>query len=213
MAITVANVIEYARIVTDHDSDTQVTDAQLIKVVNTVYQRVRRKLALHVPQLYRKNASFTATGDTQDVTGAPLSLTDFGSIWRIRRLTVGGDYEHVSVANEPSPDNIPTDQDYVYLMRGTVIEFFPTGFVSGQTFEIAYLSQPVAVTLTSDVLDVPEGFQECLGEYVASKIRLRFEEPYTAHVSEGNNALRELLWDLSKQYGISGMGMNEVTTR
>jgi len=215
MAILASDVITYARVVTDQETGNQFPDASVLPVLNAVYQRIRRQLAQRVPTLYTKRVQFTATAATQDVTAAPLSLTDFGSVRRIRRLvnSNSNEYEPVGVANDANPDSVPFDQNYVFLEKGTVLEFYPSAQVIGQIFELSYLSQPVALTAVNNSLDVPEGFQEILGEYLASKFRFRFEESAKQHIDAGDAALTEMLWDLTNRYGIQGAGLVEVGVR
>lgn len=213
MPILASDIISYARSVTDQEVGGQFTDASVLPVLNAIYQRVRRKLANRVPTVYTKQATFTATAAIQDVTGAPLSLTDFGSVRRIRRQVdaTSNFWEAVGVANSPNPDIVPFDQTYVFLERGNFLEFFPSTQVVGQIFELQYLSQPVALTGTGSVLDVPEGFQEPLGEYLAAKFRARFEEEVRMHMEMGDKALDDLLWDMERRYGVQVSGSMQVS--
>jgi hypothetical protein len=218
LAITAADVIAYARAATDHDSDTQVTDAGLIVLLGPVWQRIRRRLVQRVPTLYTKvAATFTvSSGNTQDVTGAPLSLTDYDRVRRIRRLvnsTTPTNYVPIGVADAIDPERVPVDQDVVFLERGTVLEFYPASIIPTMTFELSYLTK--AATLTgggspvgaSDAIDAPEGIQEILGEELAAKIRPRFEEDPTPHLRAAEAALGEYLWDLQRRYGVHPDGM------
>lgn len=208
-----SDVIAYARSVTDQEVTTQFPDANVLPVLNAVYQRVRRMLAARIPQLYTARVSFTATASTQDLTGAPLSLTNFGVLRRVRRLVSGTDYEPVGVANDPNPDLVPFDQTYVCLQRGMVLEFYPSTQVIGQTFEISYLTQPIDLSAVGNTLDIPQGFQECLGEFLASKFRFRFEEQATAHKEAGQEAYDNLVWTLVNTYGVQPAGSDTVGTR
>lgn len=211
--MTGSDVITYARAVTDTEVTTQNPDASVLPVLNAVYQLARRRLAARIPQLYTARVSFTATAATQDVTASPLSLTNFGVLRRIRRLVQGTDYEPVGVANEPNPDIVPFDQTYAALMRGNVIEFYPSSSIIGNTFEISYLTQPVDLTAVGNTLDVPQGFQECLGEFLAAKFRLRLEEQQRAHYEAGQLAFDNFCWTLINTYGVQSEGLYMTSTR
>jgi hypothetical protein len=213
LAILASEIIAYARAVTDTEITAPFPDANVLPVLNAVYQRVRRKLAVSVPQPYTKVVSFTASAATQDLLGAPLSLTDFGVLRRIRRLVSGSDYEPVGVANAANPDLIPFDQTYAVLLRGTILEFYPSTQVVGQTFEISYLSQPVALTAVGNTIDCPEDFREILGEFLASKFRFRNEESAAAHIEVANELFSDAIWILKNQYGVQPEGMNYTGTR
>lgn len=210
-----SDAITYARQVTDQENTAQFPDASVLPVLSAVYQRVRRKVAVRVPTLYTKVVSFTATASTQDVTAAPLSLTDFGSTRRIRRLVNAStaDYEPVGVANSPNPDLVPFDQTYVFLERGTVLEFFPSNQVVGQTFELSYLSQPAVLAATSDPLDLPNNMLEAVGEFLAEKFRFRFEESAEVHREAAEQALSDALWDLTQRYGVQSDGISMTGSR
>ncbi len=216
MAILASDIINYARQVTDQEAGNQFPDASVLPVLNAVYQRIRRKIARRVPTVYTKVVTFTATAQTQDVTGAPLSLTDFGTVRRIRRQVdqQSNQFDPVGVANPANPDNIPYDLTYAFLERGTVLEFFPANQVVGQVFELSYLSQPIALAAVGSTIDLPEGFQEVLGEFLAAKFRQRFEESPNDHLEAGNHALEDLLWDLEHRYGVQvSDGMRNMGTR
>lgn len=207
MSILVSDVLSYARIAADREDTTDITDANMIVLLKGVYQRVRRKLANKIPQLYTKRSEWTATGDTQDVTGAPLSLTDFGKIRRIRLKTGSNPntYVPVGVANEANPQAIPYGYTYVYLRRGNVLEFYPDGQITGNVFELSYLSQPININAAGNSIDCPDGYDEVLGEYLASKLRNKYEESQT-HLALALAAERDLLWDLSNVYGVNPEG-------
>jgi hypothetical protein len=119
----------------------------------------------------------------------------------------------VGLGNDIQPEQIPSDQDYTYLERGTVLEFFPSAIVAGQTFQLQYVSQPVAITAVTDVLDVLQGFQEPLGEFLAAKIRVRFEESPGIHVASAKDALAQLLMDLADRGGVAPVAFNESGVR
>jgi hypothetical protein len=212
VAITAASIIAYARAASDHDSDTQITDAGCVTLLDPLWQRMRRKLAQRVPTLYTKvAATFTvASGNTQDVTGSPLSLTDFDRVRRIRRLissTAPTSYVPIGVADAIDPERIPPEEDVVFLERGTVLEFYPAAIIPTMTFELAYLTAAPALTTTSSVLDAPAGIEGVLGEELAAKIRTRFEDDPSAHLQAAAAALDEYLWDLTRRYGVHPEGL------
>lgn len=219
MAITAADVIAYARAATDHDSDTQITDPALIILLNPIWQRVRRKLGQRVPTVFSKVTTFTiASGSTQDVTAAPLSLTDFERVRRLRKQvsnTSPASYIPIGTASKIDPEGVPWNQDIVFLERGTVLEFFPAQLIPGATFELVYISKvarlagggsPVGAT---DILDAPDGIEEVLGEALAAKIRPRFDEDPGPHLNAFGTLFDDYVWDLTKRYGVHPEGMPE----
>ena len=214
---TAADVIAYARAATDHDVDQQVTDPQLIVLLNPIWQRVRRQLGQRIPVLFTKVVTFTLTGATQDLTASPVSLTDFERVRRLRRLvdSTSQRYEPVGAANPIDPELLPPDANYAFLVRGTTLELFPAGSATGSSLELSYNTKATKLTGggtpagTSDVLDAPDGIEEVLGEELAAKIRPRFDEEASPHVQAAATALRELLWDLTLRYGVHPEGLRE----
>lgn len=210
-----SDVITYARAATDHDSDTQITDPQLVTLLNPIWQRLYRKIAQRVPTLFTKVVTFTlAAGNTQDVTGAPVSLTDFDRVRRIRRQISSSNpvaYVPVGTANPIDPENPPFGQDYGFLERGTILEFYPASGIPGLTFELAYLTSAVALTVVSSPLTgAVAGLDEVLGEELAAKIRPRFDEAAAGHIAAARYALDYILTDLQSRYGIHPEGWRET---
>jgi hypothetical protein len=216
--VLVSDVIAYARFVTNHDTDTQSTDAQLIPVVNAIYQETRRKLAMIVPTLYTAvSASFTiSSGNTQDVTAAPLSLTDFERVRLLQRQVNTSDWRPVGVANPIDPERLPVGEDFAFLERGNFLELYPSLSAPGQTFRLRYLQKPAAVTTVggaTGTLLLPDGADEYMGEMLASKMRQREKEDVKPHLDAAERALRELKWDLSNRYGSTPGGLAEGGAR
>lgn len=213
MAITAADPIAYARVATDHDTDTQVTDAQLLVLLAPLWQKLRRKLGQRISTLFTRVTTFTiSSGSTQDVTAAPLSLTDFERVRRLRKQvsnTTPASYIPIGVSDFIDPEMVPWNQDIVFLERGTTLEFFPAALIPGSTFELAYITLAAAITATSSPIDAPAGIEEILGELLAAKIRVRFEEDPGSHLAAADTALTEYLWDLGKRYGVHPYGMSE----
>lgn len=210
MAILASDVILIARAVTDQQATAQIGDTTILAVLNPLYFTVRRALGMLVPSLYRKTpAAFTiSAGNTQDVTAAPLSLTDYERIWRIRRQVNGTSYSPICVANELDSENVPSDYDFAVLERGTTLELYPSASVAGCTFELSYIAKPTKLNAVGDAVDVPDGVDYVLGQRLAAElIRPRFEEEAGAHVKAAEEAWREAKWYLQQRYGVLSQGL------
>lgn len=215
MAILASDIILLARTLTDHDSDTQITDTQLLALLNTRYEALCRALGMVVPTLRTKvAATFTvSSGNSQDVTAAPLFLTDFDRVRRIRRQVSAGVWDPIGVASPIDPETIPQEHDFVFLERGTVIEFYPSLLVVGQTFELSYVYRPVRLASTASALDIPDGADDVLAQQLAALIRGRFDEDPSAHVAEAARLWTDLKWYLQRRYGVHPEGMADQGVR
>lgn len=209
MAILASDVILLARTLTDHQNDTQIQDNPgLLQVLSPLYLALRRKLAMLVPTLYTKRVQFTlSSGNTQDYTASPLSLTDFERAQRMRRQISSSDWTPVGIANPIEPEQLPQGQDYVYLERGTVLEFYPSAAIPGSTFELSYITKATKLSTTGDTLDIPDGADLVLAEQLAAKIRPRFDEDPSPHIRAAGEHLTELKWDLVNRYGVDPEAM------
>ena len=206
----VSDVIAQVRPLTNHDVDTQFTDAQLVTLLSPRYLALLRKLIRIMPTFYTKVASWTlASGNTQDVTAAPLSLTDFDRVRRIRYQASSGSGGLIplAVANPVDPEALPYGKFFVFLERGTNIDFYPSTLAAGNTFELSYLVKGVKLATTGDTLNLPDGADYVLAQYLAADIRVRFEEDPAFHFRMGGEAFADLKHDLQDRYGIHSEGL------
>jgi hypothetical protein len=208
---TAADIIAIARPLTDHDADTQVTDPQLVKLLSPRYLALRRKLGRAVPSLFRSTVTWTATAATQDVTAAPLSLTDYDRVYRLRWLNgvAPAGYSPLGVANPIDPEMVPYGRDFVFLERGTTLEFYPSASVIGVGLELSYVTKGAALAATTDAVVLPDGADYILAQLLAADIRVRLEEDPSAHLSIAATEWTDLRWELLQRYGVHPEGMPE----
>ena len=208
---TAADIIALARPLTDHDSDTQVTDAQLVALVSPRYLALRRKLGRAVPSLYRSTVTWTAAAATQDVTAAPLSLTDYDRVYRMRFQTgtSPAGYWPMGVANPLNPEAISGGYDFAFLERGTILELYPSAQAIGTGFELSYITKGVKLTAPGDTIVLPDGADYILAQLLAADIRVRFEEDPTPHLNIATAEWQELRWQLIQRYGVHPEGLVE----
>jgi hypothetical protein len=194
---SVVDLIASARAATDHDSDTQVTDTQLTAWLNEFWPLLWRKVGNQAPTLIAKvTAAFAVTGTSQDVTASPLSLTDFDRVYRVERQ-YGSVYLPLEAADPLNPENT---YDVSFLERLTTLEFYPTAMAPG-TYRLTYLPKAATLANTSTALPLPAGYETALTERLASRIRVRFEEDPTPHLSAWSLAEAAYLKDLRRRYG------------
>jgi hypothetical protein len=187
--VTRAEARTAIRAVTDHDADTQVTDAQLNVWIDIFHQLVRRELNLIVPQLY------TATGTSQTLTGATESMTmpsDYGGLVRVEQQ-VGSDWFPIEIADELNP------HIGVLSVReeGGVLKLAPMSLAVG-TFRIVYLQEPATLSAesgTGGVLLVPKGVELVICEAVAAMVRNRDNDDPGFNLSQGPTGA---IWKMQK---------------
>jgi hypothetical protein len=206
-----SDIIALARPLTDHDSDAQVTDPQLVALLSPRYLALRRKLGRAVPSLYRSTVTWTAAAVTQDVTAAPLSLTDYDRVHRLRWQTGTGvaGYAPLGVANPLNPEAMSGGYDFAFLERGTILEFYPSAQVVGTGFELSYITKGAALTAVGSTVVLPDGADYILAQLLAADIRIRFDESPKSHLDIANDEWKELRWALQQRYGVHSEGLVE----
>lgn len=160
---------------TDHDTDTQVTQAQLLLWANEEMPIFVRRLAQAIPDRYRKvTADFSGVA-SQDLGLAPTSLTDFDRL-DVVQVKDGTLYYDLPLAPEASPESIGY---LAWRQRGiSTIDLYPASLYPGRTFRAKYLYMPAVLTNASTI-DVPRGGELYLVNMLAERTRHRHEEDTT----------------------------------
>lgn len=190
------------RAATDHDSDTQVTDAQLLVWINKEYFRLRRIIGDVAPKLYSAQVTFTiSSGNTYAIVAS-----DFERIYKLERLNVGSSYDPMVVANELDPEVIPDGAVAAFLERGATLEIYPSTAASA-SYRLTYTTKPTALASAGDACTVPEGAEEVIVQRVAARVRIRFEEDPSPHQALAAEALAEVRSFIQRRYGAHPEGL------
>ncbi len=180
---------------TDHDSDTQVTDAQLTAWLDLEYKNLRRVLAQIAPSLY-------ATADSSQVIAAgstTLALpTNYERLVRLEQQ-FGSNWFPVLISDELTPHYGELNA----REEGAAFQLSPVSLAPG-TYRFIYVALPatlVNVTDDSTALAVPSGCEDVILERVAARVRERFDEDPSAHLARADRVWREQKSALRRRYG------------
>jgi hypothetical protein len=212
VAILLSDIEASVRAATDHDTDTQVTQAQAYAWINEEYFALRRRLADAVPDLYTKvSADFTlgAGITSQDVTAAPLSLSDFAKP-RIVEIKNSPFYSPLETAGFMTAD---WGGSLSWRLRGTTIDLYPQDFVPGKTFRVKYITKPAKLVNPNDPVDVPDGAERVLVESVAARIRVRLDDDPSFHLQMRDKYWAEIRDSLVRQYVSTPQTIVDITGR
>lgn len=194
-------IVTNIRALTDHDTDTQVTDPQLFAWISTEYFAIRRTLNRVVPTLYVNTVSFTiSSGNTYTIVA-----TDFESIRRLQRLAGDSTYYAVKQASPLDPE---LARSIAFLKRGSVLEFYPSQAATG-SYKLTYMTKPTQITAGGDTVDVPEGVDEVIAQKVSAKVRTRLNDSPTVHMEAADALWKEAKRQLQRDYGIHRLGLIE----
>lgn len=200
MAATVASVLTAVRSHVAHDSDTQVTDAQLTAQVDIEYKLLRRALATIAPELFTKQSSHTVAAGAYTIT----KPTDFDRLWRLERLS-GSLYYPVDAT---APLNSYSSNTLVFIEMPTTIELQPTTLAAG-TYRLTYLA---GITAGYTSLDgIPEGLEYVVVMRVAAFAARRLEEDPSYFLVQAAEAWKMARRDLTKRNGCHGKSALNIT--
>lgn len=179
--MTLANAITAVRSATGHDVDNQVTNAQIQAWIDRAYTRTRRWLSTFMPEFF--SASYLPPALVGALGGATIAKPD--------------DYERLIRIDRQFPNNIW----YPLAMRGVLNQ--QSGIqmdVSGQ-YRITYCKRPIDGYTT---LDVPEGCEDIIIEFVCAQVRNRHDEDSAWHMGLVAQLRKEAMADLRMRYGAHG---------
>jgi hypothetical protein len=167
-----------------------------------------------VPSLFTNVVTWTATGATQDVTAAPLSLSDYDRVRRLRWLNgvAPSGYSPMGVANPIDPEKIPYGRDFVFLVRARAPPSSSTRPPpSPGTSASSWPTSPRGrrSTATSHPVVLPDGADYILAQLLAADIRVRFEEDPGPHLAIAAAEWADLRWELQQRYGVHPEGLAE----
>lgn len=194
--MTGTEAIAAVRASTQHDSDTQFTDAQLLVRLGLEYQRLRRWLCTYAPALCKSTSIITIAAGASTI--AKSSLTNFERLWSAERES-GTNYYLLSVAGASLPAT-----SYSAL----TIEEFPSYFQvrpdlsAPGNYRMIWLAGVSGTVIGATTFDVPGGLEQVLIERAAAWARQRHNDAYTYHLNTAEMLLKEQRPLLQQRYGI-----------
>jgi hypothetical protein len=205
---TLATLIVDVRSDTDHDSDTQVSDAQITVWANRQYYLLRQKLADVCPTLYNVQLSFTVAAGASSYTITPAGGAE--TFLKVRKLerqdtTQNSYWNEVGVANPLDPEAIPDGLDWAFLERSGVLDIYPSLSAPG-TYRLTYIGAPAALT-GSATIALPTVLEETLVQRIAARVRIRLREDPGPHLALAAESEKEAWAWLAKRYGIHPQGL------
>lgn len=157
---TAQNVIDRVKRQFGDESGAQVTDADIISWINSGQQEINRQ------QRIIKNTATTPT-----VIGTRVYTFPTPRIMHIELLKYNGrplDYMAFNEAQEyitlNDPTNIQTGSPVYWWEWGGQLELYPTPDAVG-TLTLYYIEYPAEITLSSDILTVPDSYFDTLLQY------------------------------------------------
>lgn len=191
---------------TAHDSDTQVTQAQIQAWLDQAYHRLRKLIASVAPSLYSK-VSATQVLSTSDPNFDLPSDYDRPLLFEKLETTV---WVGVDTVDQTSPDlTIGRGWEEIGAgLTGGVIRVSPASQADG-SFRLTYVALP---DLTENggnyTLRVPAGLEELITEAVSARARTRLNEDKDIHLTEVDRLWAQQRTGIRRRYGrhaVSGM--------
>lgn len=190
------------RALTNHDSDTQVTTAQLLLWCNLEYTRLRRILGDEVPGLYLGTELFTITSGNTRV----IAATDFSKVYRLESsYAPSTQYRPLDVASRQDPEGSTA---LSFLENGGTLEIYPSPSAVG-SYRLTYVKKPVALVNPGDTVALPDELVDVLAQRLAARVKLRLPDTsHAPHLDWAEAAMREALSFLKRRYGSHDVGLN-----
>ena len=187
---------------TSHDSDTQVTDAQLDERINTDHSNVRRKIAMVAPQIYTETDHEQTLAAGEDTLEMPL---DYERLIRVERQ-YGTEWYDIEASDELGPHRMPLN----VREEANGLKVAPLSQAAG-VYRIIYVMEPEGLVDDGDELDVPSGFEDIIVQLGCAFVRRRHEESQSAHLEIADRVWKEQKPLLRKRYGRHAVpGMRQV---
>jgi hypothetical protein len=209
---TLADIEASVRAGTDHDTDTQATQPQIYAWTNEEVPLLVRRLASSIPDRYTAiSPGFTvASGNSQLLTAAPTSLTDFSRL-RCVQLQDGTIWSDLPLAPAASPE---TSGYLGFRQRGAAtVDLHPAALLPGRTFRVKYLYKPAKLTAGADVVDLPEGAEQALIALIAGRVRHREDLDAGYWQAERQRIWTEVVQSLIPLYVGASQGIVDVSGR
>lgn len=211
---TFQNIEDSIRGQTNHDTDTQVTQDQIYLWINEELPVLARRLANVIPDRYTKlSPDFTiVAGNSQDLTAAPTSLTDFSRI-RCVQVKSGTIYGDLDLAPNVSPETVGW---LCWRQRGaSTVDLFPLQLVSGQTYRVKYIYKPAPGSKAAPglTIDLPDGCEQAINALVAMRCRHRDDDDFSLFERERERVWQVLVQSLLPFYMDQPQGIVDVTGR
>ena len=189
--MTVTQARTAIRASTNHDADTQVTDAQLDVKIDQEFQRLRRALGAYVPALFESTSAPTITAGNNTIA----KPATFERVRRLERLISGALYYPVPVVDML---NANQETQLVFYEQGSNLVLMPISRAEG-TYRLTFVTKPAAGYTT---FDVPEGCEDVIIERVAAWVRQRHDEDPGYHLRAAAEMWKEQRSVLLRRYGL-----------
>lgn len=185
-------VITTVKTRTSHDSDDQVSTAQYLDFVQAEQDRIRRELAVDVPELYQTTAAATINAGSDTIT--PVAMLHFV---RLEKL-VGSRYYPVPATGGLSTNGIDGTE---FRWQGSSIVVSPVEDADG-TYRYAYVTLGATLTgVNPEQVEIPVGLEEVLIERVCAQVRWRCYEDGSGHEAKAQGIWDKMLPKIKRRYG------------
>lgn len=194
MTLLLSELHDAIRAETDHDSDTQVTNAQLTERANIDYQNLRRKLIGVAPQIY------AVEDDSQTLVTGDSALDMPADFERLVRLE-----KQVGSSDMWIPVEVSTELDPHYGCLAVreedgVLKLAPTSLTAG-TWRIVYVPKPDGLVDDDQDIILPDGLEDILIQQGAAFVRRRMDEDPSPHLQQADMVWKEQRSALRRRYG------------
>lgn len=178
------------------DGDEQCPAAAIDRRIDTVFRRLRRRLAFEFPSLYE------AVSTAQTITDDEVDKPDNFEALRVLEKQDGSSWVPLGVL--PSL-NREDSLDLAFYELGSVFKITPTADAPG-TYRMFYTTAPAAGYTT---MDLPLGLEDIVIEETAAWACSRHNEDPSFHQAEARRIWDEQYMPLWNRYGShSASGMN-----
>lgn len=181
----------------NHDSDAQVSDAQMNTWINGAIRDLwATYVKLGKDELTAFSSSFTiASGNTKDLATV---AGDFLELRAVQQL-IGSKWQRVPKWRFRTMDDVAA---LSYRLTGaSTLVIMPDDQATSKTYRILYLPIPTALSIDGNTVVLPWGGDRYVVEDVAARVRARHEEdpgPHLAAKTAALEAVRKFLSQLSE---------------
>lgn len=200
---TAQQIIDAARPAIRHDTDSQVTDPQLLIWLGEHVRGLHSMAARLARGMYTQSARFTLqSGNSVTIQSAPLDSVPANTYLDFRGIDYdisGGYYAPM----QPLPFRSRAGgSGRQYMLRGNTIDLFPSQNATGN-YRLWYLAAPMTATVPAAItsFNLPEGGDMWLSEALAARSRVRFQQDPTPHLEQQRRCWRDIIkpWLLARE--------------
>lgn len=214
---TAQQIIDAARPAIRHDTDSQVTDAQLLIWLGEHVRGLHSMSARLARGMYTQSARFTLqSGNSVTIQSAPLDSVPANTYLDFRGIDYdisGGYYAPM----QPLPFRSRAGgSGRQYMLRGNTIDLFPSQNATGN-YRLWYLAAPMTATVPTAItsFNLPEGGDMWLSEALAARSRVRFQQDPTPHLEQQRRCWRDIIkpWLLAREAAGGSMLIGNIGGR